>query len=273
MKWARYRLRCSSSFCLIPRRDVAVDFSHALVGCIVGGTSSPGLLGVERSCDISGISSKFARRFAEGIRKLVGNTAGDCRKKTERLTARMSEAAVRLAGRELVRLEAASGWRATRVATDAAGGEEWLVTTIEKESKAEAYFESGYDSEGSSSKRGGSGVMRSEGEEQRWPRWQRRARPRRRLRRLQRQRKQGAGIAERGSYGCQGRWRHRRRTVVASTMGAGGRSQQSAVKYSRGGRCDKEGNSVAGKRWGSGAGDGGGLGCGKGDCGRGKKRQ
>ncbi|RZR94960.1 hypothetical protein BHM03_00023755 [Ensete ventricosum] len=103
-------------------------------------------------------------------------------------------------------LRSASGWRATRVATDAAGGEEWLATTIEKESKAEAYFESGYDSEGSSSKRGGSGVMRSEGEEQRWPRWQRRARPRRRLRRLQRQRKQGAGIAEEGSYGCEGRW-------------------------------------------------------------------
>ncbi|RWW23348.1 hypothetical protein GW17_00012410 [Ensete ventricosum] len=28
----------------------------------------------------SGISPKFARRFAEGIRKLVGNTSGDHRK-------------------------------------------------------------------------------------------------------------------------------------------------------------------------------------------------
>ncbi|RRT45283.1 hypothetical protein B296_00031415 [Ensete ventricosum] len=41
----------------------------------------------------SGISPKFARRFAEGIRKLVGNTSGDHRKKIERLTARMPEAA------------------------------------------------------------------------------------------------------------------------------------------------------------------------------------
>ncbi|RWW36799.1 hypothetical protein BHE74_00058152, partial [Ensete ventricosum] len=97
----------------------------------------------------------------------------------------------RLLQRELVRLEATSGWRATRVAVDTAGGEEWLASMIEEESKAEAYFESDYGSEGSSSKRGGSGVMRKGGEEQRWPRWQRRARPRRRLQRLQRQRKQG----------------------------------------------------------------------------------
>ncbi|RWV85773.1 hypothetical protein GW17_00052412 [Ensete ventricosum] len=40
----------------------------------------------------SGISPKFARRFVEGIGKLVGNTPGDRRKKTGRLTARMPEA-------------------------------------------------------------------------------------------------------------------------------------------------------------------------------------
>ncbi|RWV85535.1 hypothetical protein GW17_00052664, partial [Ensete ventricosum] len=45
----------------------------------------------------SGISPKFARRFAEGIGKLAGNTLGDHYKKTERLIVRMSEAA-RLAG-------------------------------------------------------------------------------------------------------------------------------------------------------------------------------
>ncbi|RRT79348.1 hypothetical protein B296_00025516 [Ensete ventricosum] len=45
----------------------------------------------------SGISSKFARRFVEGIEKLAGNTLGDRQKKIGRLTARMSEA-VRLAG-------------------------------------------------------------------------------------------------------------------------------------------------------------------------------
>ncbi|RWV81829.1 hypothetical protein GW17_00056719, partial [Ensete ventricosum] len=41
----------------------------------------------------SGISSKFARRFAEEIGKLAGNTPGDHRKKTERLAARMPEVA------------------------------------------------------------------------------------------------------------------------------------------------------------------------------------
>ncbi|RWW74845.1 hypothetical protein BHE74_00017189 [Ensete ventricosum] len=41
--------------------------------------------------------SEFARRFAEGIRKLAGNTSGDHRKKTGRLTTRMSEA-IGLAG-------------------------------------------------------------------------------------------------------------------------------------------------------------------------------
>ncbi|RWV95053.1 hypothetical protein GW17_00042356 [Ensete ventricosum] len=41
----------------------------------------------------SGISPEFARRFTEGIGMLAGNTPGDCRKKTRRLTARMSEAA------------------------------------------------------------------------------------------------------------------------------------------------------------------------------------
>ncbi|RWW01398.1 hypothetical protein GW17_00035560 [Ensete ventricosum] len=40
----------------------------------------------------SGISSKFARRFAEGIGKLVGNTSGDRRKKTGRLIARIPKA-------------------------------------------------------------------------------------------------------------------------------------------------------------------------------------
>ncbi|RRT35288.1 hypothetical protein B296_00055604 [Ensete ventricosum] len=34
----------------------------------------------------SGISSKFARRFTEEIRKLTGNTSGDYRKKTKRLS-------------------------------------------------------------------------------------------------------------------------------------------------------------------------------------------
>ncbi|RWW48643.1 hypothetical protein BHE74_00045266 [Ensete ventricosum] len=45
----------------------------------------------------SGISLKFARRFAKGIGKLAGNTPGDHRKKIERLIARMSEA-IGLAG-------------------------------------------------------------------------------------------------------------------------------------------------------------------------------
>ncbi|RRT34454.1 hypothetical protein B296_00035510 [Ensete ventricosum] len=45
----------------------------------------------------SGISSKFARRFAKGIRKLAGNMLENHRKKTKRLTARMPELA-RLAG-------------------------------------------------------------------------------------------------------------------------------------------------------------------------------
>ncbi|RWW42141.1 hypothetical protein BHE74_00052326 [Ensete ventricosum] len=41
----------------------------------------------------SGISLEFARRFAEWIGKLAGNTLGDRRKKTERLATRMSEGA------------------------------------------------------------------------------------------------------------------------------------------------------------------------------------
>ncbi|RRT53581.1 hypothetical protein B296_00022034 [Ensete ventricosum] len=45
----------------------------------------------------SGISSKFARRFVEGIGKLAGNMSGDCQKKTIGLTVRMLEA-VGLAG-------------------------------------------------------------------------------------------------------------------------------------------------------------------------------
>ncbi|RRT35003.1 hypothetical protein B296_00030638 [Ensete ventricosum] len=40
-----------------------------------------------------GISSKFTRKFVEGIEKLVGNTPGDRRKKTRRLIVRMPEAA------------------------------------------------------------------------------------------------------------------------------------------------------------------------------------
>ncbi|RRT69167.1 hypothetical protein B296_00035225 [Ensete ventricosum] len=40
----------------------------------------------------SGISSEFARRFAEGSEKLAGSTPGDCQEKTKRLTASMSEA-------------------------------------------------------------------------------------------------------------------------------------------------------------------------------------
>ncbi|RRT74958.1 hypothetical protein B296_00018139 [Ensete ventricosum] len=40
----------------------------------------------------SGISPKFARRFAKGIGKLAGNTPEDRRKKTGRLIARMPEA-------------------------------------------------------------------------------------------------------------------------------------------------------------------------------------
>ncbi|RRT31815.1 hypothetical protein B296_00051841 [Ensete ventricosum] len=46
-----------------------------------------------------GISRKFVRRFAEGSRKLTGNTSGDYRKKTRKLAARMPEA-VGLAGVE-----------------------------------------------------------------------------------------------------------------------------------------------------------------------------
>ncbi|RZS06439.1 hypothetical protein BHM03_00037087 [Ensete ventricosum] len=44
------------------------------------------------SDDAVGPRREFARRFTEGIRKLTGNTLGYCRKKTRRLTARMSEA-------------------------------------------------------------------------------------------------------------------------------------------------------------------------------------
>ncbi|RRT61836.1 hypothetical protein B296_00018042 [Ensete ventricosum] len=47
--------------------------------------------------DALGPRQEFARRFAEGIKKLAGNTLGDHRKKTVGLTARMSEA-VGLAG-------------------------------------------------------------------------------------------------------------------------------------------------------------------------------
>ncbi|RRT35074.1 hypothetical protein B296_00028532 [Ensete ventricosum] len=50
------------------------------------------------SSKIVGDSRKACReRFAEGIRELAGNTPGDRQKKTEKLTARMSEA-TRLVG-------------------------------------------------------------------------------------------------------------------------------------------------------------------------------
>ncbi|RWV86476.1 hypothetical protein GW17_00051626 [Ensete ventricosum] len=45
----------------------------------------------------SGISSEFAKRFVEGIRKLAGNMLGYCWKKTIGLAGRMPEA-VGLAG-------------------------------------------------------------------------------------------------------------------------------------------------------------------------------
>ncbi|RZR75179.1 hypothetical protein BHM03_00051288, partial [Ensete ventricosum] len=45
------------------------------------------------SDDVVRFRQEFARRFAERIRKLVGNMSGDRRKKTIGLTARMSEAA------------------------------------------------------------------------------------------------------------------------------------------------------------------------------------
>ncbi|RWV81974.1 hypothetical protein GW17_00056562, partial [Ensete ventricosum] len=45
------------------------------------------------SDDAVGPCREFARRFAEGIRKLAGNTPGDRRKKTGILATRMSEAA------------------------------------------------------------------------------------------------------------------------------------------------------------------------------------
>ncbi|RZS16803.1 hypothetical protein BHM03_00048873 [Ensete ventricosum] len=51
----------------------------------------------------NGISSKFARRFVEGIGKLAGNTLGDCRKKTRRLTARIPEDAGLVGGQRVNR--------------------------------------------------------------------------------------------------------------------------------------------------------------------------
>ncbi|RZS10130.1 hypothetical protein BHM03_00041303 [Ensete ventricosum] len=63
---------------------------------------------------------------------------------------------------------------------------------------------SGYGSEDSSSKGGGSGVVRSAGSSRQ--RLRRRAWPRRRLRWLQRQRKQGASAVDGGGCGCEGRW-------------------------------------------------------------------
>ncbi|RWW29612.1 hypothetical protein GW17_00005851, partial [Ensete ventricosum] len=49
------------------------------------------------SDDAVGPRCEFARKFVEGIGKLVGNTSRDHRKKTKRLVARMWEA-VGLAG-------------------------------------------------------------------------------------------------------------------------------------------------------------------------------
>ncbi|RRT33356.1 hypothetical protein B296_00030418 [Ensete ventricosum] len=51
----------------------------------------------DRNPRVLSISSELAKRFAEGIEKLVENTLGHRRKKTRRLTARMSKA-VGLAG-------------------------------------------------------------------------------------------------------------------------------------------------------------------------------
>ncbi|RRT46358.1 hypothetical protein B296_00018122 [Ensete ventricosum] len=54
------------------------------------------------SDDVVGPCWEFARRFAEGIGKLAGNTSGDRQKKSERLAVRMPEA-VGLARRATVR--------------------------------------------------------------------------------------------------------------------------------------------------------------------------
>ncbi|RRT33292.1 hypothetical protein B296_00050465 [Ensete ventricosum] len=45
------------------------------------------------SDDVVGPHREFAKRFVEEIGKLAGNTSGDRRKKTRRLTTRMLEAA------------------------------------------------------------------------------------------------------------------------------------------------------------------------------------
>ncbi|RWW46023.1 hypothetical protein BHE74_00048080, partial [Ensete ventricosum] len=52
------------------------------------------------SDDAVGPRREFARRFAEGIWKLAGNTLGDRWKKTIELTVRMPEA-IELSGRQL----------------------------------------------------------------------------------------------------------------------------------------------------------------------------
>ncbi|RRT46575.1 hypothetical protein B296_00008077 [Ensete ventricosum] len=52
----------------------------------------PDHLGIEPGLDDAvRLRREFARRFVEGIGKLVKSTSGDHRKKTKRLTARMSE--------------------------------------------------------------------------------------------------------------------------------------------------------------------------------------
>ncbi|RWW81871.1 hypothetical protein BHE74_00009698, partial [Ensete ventricosum] len=51
----------------------------------------------------------FTRRFAEGIGKLAGNMLGDCRKKIEKLTVRMSKA-VGLTGSSSVKVSAGNSW-------------------------------------------------------------------------------------------------------------------------------------------------------------------
>ncbi|RWV84182.1 hypothetical protein GW17_00054123 [Ensete ventricosum] len=78
------------------RRDLAKDIG-SLLGWRKGlqpddGPRSSLSIGPEIG-RCSGISPKFARRFAEGIGKLAGNTPRDHRKKTKRLTTRMPEAA------------------------------------------------------------------------------------------------------------------------------------------------------------------------------------
>ncbi|RWW52359.1 hypothetical protein BHE74_00041222 [Ensete ventricosum] len=75
----------------------------------------------------SGISSKFARRFAEGIRKLAGNTSGDHRKKIERLAARMPQAV------ELTEVRSSESLRSTGVLlVPGFSGYDWILAPVLK---------------------------------------------------------------------------------------------------------------------------------------------